>query len=104
MECEHIVLSQQLQRNSIYRDIWNLIKKRKEVKELFLKQHTSLLVAILKSMETSDIIIVANTHLYYHSEAGHIRLLQVAMILRYIKEKIQHIKAVSIQASFNNLT
>ncbi|KAI4464907.1 carbon catabolite repressor protein 4 [Holotrichia oblita] len=93
IDCTHIVFSQEIKRHNIYRDVWNLMKKYKEVKELFLKQHTSLLVTILQLIETGDILVVANTHLYYHCEAGHIRLLQIAMALKYIKQRINHIQS-----------
>ncbi|KRT80152.1 hypothetical protein AMK59_7673, partial [Oryctes borbonicus] len=93
LDCTHIVLSHQLKTNNFFKDILNFMKTYKEVKELFMKQHTSLLVTTLKLVETGDILIVANTHLYYHCEAGHIRLLQIAMILKYIKLQVKRIKS-----------
>ncbi|KAK9744938.1 Endonuclease-reverse transcriptase [Popillia japonica] len=95
IDCSHIVFSKEV-RHNLYRDIWSLMKKYKDVKELFLKQHTSLLVTILKLVETGDILVIANTHLYYHYEAGHIRLLQIAMALKYIKQRINHIQSKEI--------
>ncbi|GJQ66889.1 hypothetical protein Trydic_g7911 [Trypoxylus dichotomus] len=92
LDCAHIVLSHELRSNQIFKDIWNFIKKYKDVKELFMKQHTSLLVTTLKLHQTDHILIVANTHLYYHREAGHVRLIQVAMALTYIRQLIKRIK------------
>lgn len=42
-------------------------------------------VTILKSNKSTDHILVANTHLYFHPDADHIRLLQIGFFMLYVK-------------------
>lgn len=42
-------------------------------------------VTVLKSKSLEKYLIVANTHLYFHPDADHIRLLQIGFFMLYVK-------------------
>lgn len=48
---------------------------------------------ILKSNEHEKFILVANTHLYFHPDADHIRLLQIGLFMIYV----QHIRETFVK-------
>lgn len=55
-----------------------------------LKRHNILQVAFLQSTECrTRYLLVANTHLYFHPMGDHIRLLQVAISLKYIETELE---------------
>lgn len=39
----------------------------------------------MRSNDTNKMLIVANTHLYFHPDADHIRLLQMALNMKYVE-------------------
>lgn len=41
---------------------------------------------------TSKIIIVANTHLYFHPDSDHIRLLQIGFCMEYVQYVYEKVK------------
>lgn len=49
---------------------------------------TVLQVAALIINDSPDILLIANTHLYYHPECDHIRLLQLQITFLYIEKEI----------------
>ena len=58
-----------------------------------LKRHNILQTVLLRSIECpSRYLMVANTHFYFHPMGDHIRLLQVAISLRYLENRLQSIK------------
>ncbi|KAJ8972792.1 hypothetical protein NQ314_000028 [Rhamnusium bicolor] len=84
VESKHIVLSIEIQSNKTFGYIWNVIKRNDEVRTAFLKQSTSLQVTVLKMKGNNKHLIIANTHLFYHPDADHIRLLQVNAATTYL--------------------
>lgn len=55
---------------------------------------TTLQVVLLKSKEfTNKFILVANTHLYFHPDADHIRLLQIGFSMTLVDDYIKKFKA-----------
>ncbi|KAF2895426.1 hypothetical protein ILUMI_10748 [Ignelater luminosus] len=95
LESKQLVFSAEIRSNVLFRQKWNLIRQSDVIKDCFVKQPTSLQVTILKSKELNEIIIVANTHLYYHSEANDIRLLQASIATDYLKHVFNRYKRSS---------
>ncbi|CAH1989855.1 unnamed protein product [Acanthoscelides obtectus] len=83
MSSRHLVYSQEVKKKQ-YSHIWKHLAKNKKVADVFLKQHTSLQVVVLVCPER--ILIVANTHLYYHPDANSIRLLQANIATIYLDD------------------
>ena len=47
------------------------------------------MIGLLQSMQCPDrYLMVANTHLYYHPKGDHIRLVQTAIMLNYLKARL----------------
>ncbi|XP_014603536.1 PREDICTED: 2',5'-phosphodiesterase 12 [Polistes canadensis] len=72
--------------------VWSKIKNEK-AKKRFLDRNTTAQIIALKSKERpSDILVITNTHLYFHPDADHIRLLQGYYILLYIEKFVENMK------------
>ena len=55
------------------------------------KKHNIVLALFLHGLEMSDhYILVATTHLYYHLKGDHVRLLQVAVVLNFLRSKLDN--------------
>lgn len=83
-----------------FRDILEVLNLNKEVKDVFMKQNTSLQTIILEDKDTKKIVVVGNTHLYYHPDADCIRLLQAFMTtmhLNNVKNRIMRVSSFYIQ-------
>ncbi|KAK2582431.1 hypothetical protein KPH14_004741 [Odynerus spinipes] len=72
--------------------VWSKIQNEK-TKQRFLERNTIAQVIALRSKETpSEILIIGNTHLYFHPDADHIRLLQAYYTLIYINNFVEKMK------------
>lgn len=49
---------------------------------------TSLQLICLKFRHSQQVLLIANTHLYYHPECDHIRLLQLQIAFLYIEKEV----------------
>ncbi|XP_034135782.1 2',5'-phosphodiesterase 12 isoform X1 [Drosophila guanche] len=70
---------------SIFEPLWNKIKANEQLAERICNRSTTLQICLLKVKETDKYVLVANTHLYFHPDADHIRLLQIGFALTYIE-------------------
>ncbi|KAK9510709.1 hypothetical protein O3M35_005444 [Rhynocoris fuscipes] len=87
LETKTSELGNEIDINPIYRKIWLKIKDNIPLKERFKERTTVLQVLILESIEQPfKKIIVGNTHLFFHPDADHIRLLQAGMILVFMED------------------
>lgn len=58
-----------------------------------LDRSTVASATFLQSVDsTKDIIVVGNTHLYFHPDADHIRLLQGGVIIYWLMDVIKNLK------------
>lgn len=89
---EKIVLSQVVKTEACFQSIWDNIKSNTPLTERFLDRSTVASATFLQSIDNpSELLIVANTHLYFHPDADHIRLLQGGIVIYWlmdIKEKL----------------
>lgn len=72
----------------IFADLWLAISKNKALADRITVRSTAVQVTVLQSNDTDNILCVANTHLYFHPDADHIRLLQFYLGFLYV----QHIR------------
>ncbi|XP_046829333.1 2',5'-phosphodiesterase 12 isoform X2 [Vespa crabro] len=83
--------------------IWSKIQNEK-AKKRFSQKNTTVQVLALRARERlSDILVIANTHLYFHPDADHIRLLQAYYILLYIENFTEKIKQEHPQSNVSIL-
>ncbi|GLH16403.1 Protein angel [Gryllus bimaculatus] len=81
-----ICLAEELPENPVFIDLWEKLKDNTNLITRFKDRTTSLLVTILQSTSNPDeILLIGNTHLYFHPDADHIRLLQAGMIMLYME-------------------
>nr|CAD7433435.1 unnamed protein product [Timema monikensis] len=87
LDTKSVVLAEELKTNSLFSDIWKKIEKNGALAERFLARTTCLQCTILESVEDPrEQVIVGNTHLYFHPNADHIRLLQGGMTIIYLED------------------
>ena len=61
--------------------------------ELLCGFFNSLLQLLLfRTLETDRLVMVANTHLYFHPDADHIRLLQFGFSMLHIQDRLQQLQ------------
>ena len=77
----HIV-AEELPKNPLLNDLWEAVQKNEDLSKRILERTTSCQFLVLESVINAKRIVVANTHLYFHPNADHIRLLQSCIGLR----------------------
>lgn len=92
LDSTRFVLGEHINTNPIYNDIWKKIEQNQKLAERILQRTTTVQTTTLQSTEYNEILLVANTHLYFHPDADHIRLLQCGFILKHIEDVYQNIK------------
>lgn len=69
------------------KDIWNKIKDNKPLVERVLDRSTAASATFLQSIENpNEILLVGNTHLYFHPDADHIRLIQGGIVIYWLSD------------------
>lgn len=93
---KHVVLSLEIKKKEKFKQIKYILNTNRVLKEELLKQPTSLQYCVLKLKGSDYKIIAANTHLFYHSDAGSIRLLQLFIIMTILNNVIDHVSFVFV--------
>nr|XP_036221169.1 2',5'-phosphodiesterase 12 [Bactrocera oleae] len=68
-----------------FAELWTQIKNNTKLVERICDRSTTLQLLVLKCKESGRYLLVANTHLYFHPDADHIRLLQMGFAMLYIE-------------------
>ncbi|OWF50180.1 2',5'-phosphodiesterase 12-like [Mizuhopecten yessoensis] len=87
-EADHsILLSEQLKNNPAYADIGEKISIDKELTILIEGHGAVLQVVALRSIDDpSQVLCMANTHLYFRPDAGAVRLLQSILCIKHLEQ------------------
>ncbi|XP_064117001.1 2',5'-phosphodiesterase 12-like isoform X2 [Macrobrachium nipponense] len=89
LERNRFVLSTELQTNVLFSDMWEKLQTNEKVKERVSERSTVLQVSVFESVEDpSRIIVLGNTHLYFHPNADHIRILQGGICMQLLQQII----------------
>ncbi|KAL3281900.1 hypothetical protein HHI36_005105 [Cryptolaemus montrouzieri] len=89
---QQLVYANAIHTKKMFAPLYSLLKKEQSLKNLFMKQSTSLQTTVLKCKEVKRIVVIGNTHLYYHPDATTVRLIQAymaTMYLSYVKERME---------------
>lgn len=78
-------IGEQIKSLDVFSGLWQKIKSNEKLVERICDRATTLQLNLLK-MENDRYILVANTHLYFHPDADHIRLLQIGFSMLYIED------------------
>uniref|UniRef100_A0AAG5DVT2 2',5'-phosphodiesterase 12 n=1 Tax=Anopheles atroparvus TaxID=41427 RepID=A0AAG5DVT2_ANOAO len=84
LEKDGVVISEILER---YPELWEKIQGNKPLVERIANRSTALQLTLLRSRHNpKKHLLVANTHLYFHPDADHVRLLQFGFGMLYVRE------------------
>uniref|UniRef100_A0A182YFG9 2',5'-phosphodiesterase 12 n=2 Tax=Anopheles stephensi TaxID=30069 RepID=A0A182YFG9_ANOST len=91
VEKDGVIISEILQR---YPEVWDIIRNKKPLVERVENRSSALQLTLLRSSkhDTSKHLLVANTHLYFHPDADHVRLLQFGFSMLYVREQYERIR------------
>lgn len=93
-------IGENIQTLDIFEDLWIKIKDNEPLVKRITERSTAVQVTAIKAIDSNRIVIIANTHLYFHPDADHIRLLQIGFSLRYVESVYEEIKQeLNIDAS-----
>lgn len=76
----------------IFDDLWKKIQNNEPLVKRITERSTAVQVTAIKAIDSNQIVIIANTHLYFHPDANHIRLLQIAFCMKYVEYVYQQTK------------
>lgn len=86
IETSSHVVATELPINPLLADLWQAVQNNEKLSSRVLDRTTSCHLVLLQSVHTGKRVVVANTHLYFHPDADHIRLLQAASGLRLAQD------------------
>lgn len=89
LDANRIILAEHISNDALFKDLWEKVERNEKLKERILSRTTAVQTTTLQSNEMDEIIVVANTHLYFAPDADHIRLLQAGFILKYVQDVCQ---------------
>lgn len=82
-------LNENMETQPYFQELYEKIKDNKKLCERMLSLSTALQVTVLQSKVNGHYLVVTNTHLYFHPDADHIRLLQIGFFMLYVKHIYQ---------------
>ncbi|XP_018007908.1 2',5'-phosphodiesterase 12-like [Hyalella azteca] len=90
-------LSDELQNNVVLADIFAKIKKNEKLAERVTSRNTVLQACVLECLSSSEdqrqLLLVCNSHFYFHPDADHIRLLQAGIAFTIIDQLVARLEA-----------
>ena len=69
----------------VFEELWQKIKNNQKLIERICDRATTLQLNLLKT-KNNRYLLVANTHLYFHPDADHIRLLQMGFAVLFLED------------------
>lgn len=92
LESHNIVLGEVLKTEPYCSHIWNKIHDNKTLVTRIGELGTSAQAIVLECLDKrGEILIIGNTHLYFHPDADHIRLLQGGLIIAFLQHLYDNI-------------
>lgn len=86
LDTTRVILGEHINQDPLFKDLWEKVEKNEKLKERILIRTTGVQTTTLQSKEYDEVVLVANTHLYFAPDADHIRLLQAGFILKYLQD------------------
>ena len=87
------VLAAELNERQCFQKLWEAVKNNERLLERLKDKATSSQASILQSIENPNKwLVVGNTHLYYHPDADHVRLLQGGQTILFIDEMVKKVQ------------
>lgn len=92
LETQRVVFSEELSTNPIYCDLWVALSKNDQLITRILERGSTLQINTIESLDCNEVLVVANTHLYFHPDADHIRLIHAGMAITYLENYVANLK------------
>lgn len=73
-------------------ELWDQVSGNGPLVERIEKRSTALQLTLLRWRSANKYLLVANTHLYFHPDADHIRLLQFGFAMLHIRREYERIR------------
>lgn len=80
-----ITIGENISKLDVFEDLWKKIQNNEDLVKRITERSTAVQVTTVKAIGSNKIVIIANTHLYFHPDADHIRLLQIAFCMKYVE-------------------
>lgn len=81
-----MVIAEEIDANPILSEIWKKVCENENLAKRVKDRSTTVQIILLESLENNEMILVANTHFYFHPDADHIRVLQGATSILYLSD------------------
>lgn len=85
IETYNLNIGEHIKSLDVFSELWTKIQSNEKLVERICERATTLQLNLLK-MKNDKYILVANTHLYFHPDADHIRLLQFGFSMLYVED------------------
>ncbi|XP_066157829.1 2',5'-phosphodiesterase 12 [Euwallacea fornicatus] len=92
LDTQKVIFSQEIASNPVLAEIWERVKKNEKLAERILARSTILQVNVVGSLEFNEVLVIANTHLYFHPDADHIRLLHGSIAIKYLEDVVRQLQ------------
>lgn len=92
LESKKLIFAEEISTNTLFAEAWAQISKNEKLAERIQQRSTTLQINVVESLEHDEVLVVANTHLYFHPNADHIRLIHGGLAIRYLEDFVQNLK------------
>uniref|UniRef100_A0A2M4CRH8 2',5'-phosphodiesterase 12 n=1 Tax=Anopheles darlingi TaxID=43151 RepID=A0A2M4CRH8_ANODA len=89
IEKDSVIVSEIMEQ---FPELWDRVSDNEPLLERIVKRSTALQLTLLRSRSANKYLLVANTHLYFHPDADHIRLLQFGFAMLHIRRTYERIR------------
>ncbi|XP_063838831.1 2',5'-phosphodiesterase 12 isoform X1 [Ostrinia nubilalis] len=84
---EKALIAEVIQTKPYLQEVWNNVKENNKLTERLLDRSTVASATFLQPIENpNEILLVGNTHLYFHPDADHIRLIQGGILIYWLND------------------
>ncbi|ESO96768.1 hypothetical protein LOTGIDRAFT_201951 [Lottia gigantea] len=95
LEQHDIDITPEIKTGSIYSDIWQKVSELPALKTFFEDRTNILQMGVFECVEKpGHVLCIANTHLFFHPNASHIRLLQIAVCMRHLQDILTQVSFI----------
>lgn len=90
---EGLTIGENITTHPAFTQLYNKIKSNKPLLERIIDRSTAVQLTTFRPLNKPDhLLLVANTHLYFHPDADHIRLLQIGFCMLYVQHIVEELK------------
>lgn len=103
VESSKIVLSEALLNDAKFKDILDVLDTNEKLKESMLNRTTALQTVVLHAKDSDKALVIGTTHLYFKPDADHIRLLQIATVMRELEDIVKRYSEKNAEKQYSTL-